>query len=140
MKSEGVVQFVKFGVVGVANTVVDWIVFYLLINTIVTLEPAAKAIAFLVAMLNSYIWNTIWTFRKEYKSVSGQKGAKTAIFSKFAVVSGIGWGLNVAIFSLVLTKINYKLFGNEELLALVAASAAATLWNFFANKFWTYKK
>jgi len=140
MKSEGVVQFVKFGVVGVANTVVDWIVFYLLINTIVTLEPAAKAIAFLIAMLNSYIWNTIWTFRKEYKSVSGQKGAKTAIFSKFAVVSGIGWGLNVAIFSLVLTKINYKLFGNEELLALVAASAAATLWNFFANKFWTYKK
>ena len=140
MKSEGVVQFVKFGVVGVANTVVDWIVFYILLNTIVTLEPAAKAIAFLVAMLNSYIWNTIWTFRKEYKSASTQKGAKTVIFSKFAIVSGLGWGLNVAVFSLVLTRVNYQLFGNEELLALVAASAAATLWNFFANKFWTYKK
>lgn len=139
MKSEGLIQFIKFGLVGVANTAVDWIVFFLITHFIVTtqsFEPTAKAIAFLVAVTNSYLWNTIWTFKKEYKqSVGKDAGQKKTIFFKFFFVSLIGWGINYFAFKYTRFSLN-----QEQVIALIAASGSAILWNFFANKFWTYKK
>ncbi len=144
MKSEGFKQFIKFGIVGMFNTAVDWLVFYLLFHYVLQQsETASKALAFLVAMLNSYIWNTLWTFKKEYGKAIGKKGAnkvKSAIFAKFMGVSFVGWGVNVGVFAFTLKNIDYVLLNNKELLALVFASGAAILWNFFANKSFTYKK
>ena len=57
-------QFLKFSVVGVTNTVVGFVVFYLLtrrgVNYII-----AQVISYTAGILNSYIWNSFWTFRKE---------------------------------------------------------------------------
>ena len=78
MKSEGLIQFIKFGLVGISNTAVDWIVYYVVAGFIITAasaKPTVKAISFLVAVINSYIWNTIWTFKKEYKQST--KGASS---------------------------------------------------------------
>lgn len=142
--NSSLVQFVKFGIVGVANTGVDWIAFYVLINTLLPkAETTAKALAFLVAMLNSYLWNTIWTFKSEYKkSTLGADSAamKRTIFLKFMAVSLVGWGINVFVFDTSVKKLLFELLNNKELLPLVLASGAAILWNFFANKLWTYKK
>ena len=139
MKSEGFVQFIKFGLVGVANTAVDWIVFFGITHYIATdksFEPTAKAIAFVVAVINSYIWNTIWTFNKEYKKSTGKDtGKKTATFVKFFVVSTVGWGINY--FAFKYTRFNLN---QGQIVALIVASGSAIIWNFFANKFWTYKK
>ena len=139
MKSEGLIQFVKFGLVGVANTAVDWLVFFGITHYLVTdksFEPTAKAIAFLVAVINSYIWNTIWTFNKEYKRSTGKdSGKKTAIFVKFFAVSLVGWVINYLAFKYTRFNLN-----QGQIIALIAASGAATLWNFFGNKLWTYKK
>jgi len=139
MKSEGLIQFIKFGVVGVANTAVDWIVFFLITHFIITtksFEPTAKAIAFLLAVINSYLWNTIWTFKKEYKqSVGKDVGQKKIIFIKFFFVSLIGWVINYFAFKYTRFSLN-----QGQIIALVAASGAAILWNFFANKLWTYRK
>jgi putative flippase GtrA len=141
-KGEGLVQFIKFGIVGVANTAVDWVVFFLLTAYLFTEkdgEPAAKAIAFVVAVLNSFIWNTVWTFRKEFKDVVGSKKQifekGTGVFLKFFIVSLIGWGVNY--YSFKYSRFNLD---QSQLISLIAASGAATLWNFFANKLWTYRK
>lgn len=143
--SEGqksLVQFVKFAVVGVSNTAVDWIVYYLLINFIffeVSEKSIAKLISFIVAVINSYIWNTIWTFKEEYKKTISGKSAgvnkRGVIFIRFVVVSLIGWGVNYLAFKLTISKIT-----QPDIIALIIASGAAVIWNFFANKFWTYKK
>jgi putative flippase GtrA len=136
-KYPGLFQFVKFGIVGVANTGVDWVVFYVLINTFLSdFSSIAKAISFIVAMLNSYIWNTIWTFKKEYQKV---KENKSTVFGKFFLVSLVGWGLNVLVYAIAAKDLQIEIF-NRDLLPLVLASGAAIVWNFFANKFWTYKK
>lgn len=138
MKSEGLVQFIKFGVVGIANTAVDWVSFYLL-NLLVfsskDSEPIAKAISFIIAVINSYIWNSIWTFRKEYNKSAKSAGDKRAIFVKFFIVSLIGWVLNYYAFKYARFNLN-----QGQLVALIAASAAGILWNFFGNKLWTYKR
>ncbi len=144
LKNDGLLQFIKFAIVGVANTGVDWVVFYILVNTFLGEErTVAKAIAFLVAVLNSYLFNTIWTFKKEYDSATGKSGdssAKSAIFGKFIIVSLIGWAINVFVFSQASARLDLLLFEKQDLLPLIFASGAAIVWNFFANKLWTYKK
>lgn len=138
-KSDGIIQFIKFGIVGVLNTAVDWIVFFILTNFLISAkdsEPLAKAIAFIIALLNSYLWNTIWTFKKEYKAASGEDSSKKGgIFVKFIVVGLVGWAINFFAFK-------YTRFSLEQgqLISLAAASGSAIIWNFFANKLWTYKK
>lgn len=139
--NKGIIQFVKFAVVGLSNTAVDWIVYYALINTLLSEsaeKSGAKAISFVAAVVNSYIWNSIWTFRKEYKDTVGSRadiGKKSSVFMRFFVVSLIGWGINYLVFRVTLENIV-----NRDIIALVFASGAAVIWNFFANKFWTYKK
>lgn len=137
----GIIQFVKFAVVGVSNTAVDWIFYYLLIKFVlleVSQKSLAKLISFIVAVINSYIWNTIWTFKEEYRKTvnakSGQTSKKGIIFMRFVVVSLIGWGVNYLAFRLTIAQIS-----KPDIIALIVASGAAVIWNFFANKFWTYK-
>jgi len=150
-KTEGLIQFIKFGIVGVSNTAVDWIVYYIVagyIITAVSAKPTVKAISFLVAVLNSYLWNTIWTFKKEYnQSVKNSDSAKKSIFFKFFIVSLIGWAVNYFVFKLILDGFTFsnleilsRSISTQDLYPLIAASAAAVIWNFFANKLWTYKK
>lgn len=141
MKNEGkksIVQFIKFALVGVSNTGVDWIVYYILIRTLLSdagEKPFAKAISFVVAVINSYIWNSIWTFKSEYQKSSKAGVSKTTIFVRFFVVGLIGWGVNYFVFRFSISSIS-----NRDIIGLILASAAAVLWNFFANKFWTYRK
>jgi len=135
---EGLLQFIKFAIVGVANTGVDWVVYFILSRTILTDSlVVAKASSFTIAVLNSYLLNTIWTFKKEYATATkeGATGGKAAIFIKFMIVSLVGLGINTLVYKYSLDK-----FAGSELISLVFASGAAILWNFFANKLWTYKK
>lgn len=152
MKKDNITQFLKFVVVGVSNTAVDWLAYFILTGFVITdfsAKPLAKAIAFLVAVTNSYIWNTIWTFRKEYQKTTkgGQTGAKGVIFIKFVLVGLVGWGINYLVFKMTLNSTpdtHFELMGKtvnmRDVIALVFASGAAVLWNFFANKLWTYRK
>lgn len=153
MKSEGIIQFFKFCVVGVINTAVDWIVYFLLVNSFLSpdnLRPTAKAISFLAAVINSYLLNTIWTFKKEYQRIVGKPNAaslKRGIFIKFFVVSLVGWLVNYLVFKYAFANLEPRTImilsrsiSMKDIYPLVLASAAAILWNFFANKLWTYKK
>ncbi len=143
LKNGGLIQFIKFGVVGVANTGVDWVVYYILTSSFLDGEKSvAKAISFLVAVANSYIFNTIWTFKKEYERIakSGQGNAKTMILVKFFVVSLVGWGINWLVFNTALNSFNPTIAGKHDLMPLILASGSAIVWNFFINKLWTYKK
>lgn len=138
--NKGIIQFIKFAIVGVSNTAVDGVILFALINTVLNNHHSiAKAVSFTVAVLNSYLWNTVWTFKKEYQQVGDKVPDKTFIFFKFMVVSLIGLGVNVLVFSWAESGIHYQLFG-RDLMPFILASGSAILWNFFANKFWTYKK
>ncbi|HIW31730.1 MAG TPA: GtrA family protein, partial [Candidatus Paenibacillus intestinavium] len=55
-------QFIIFAIVGVSNTVVDFIIFWLLIQLSVH-YIIANIVAYSIGMLNSYIWNNAITFR-----------------------------------------------------------------------------
>lgn len=63
------VQYLRFGMVGVTNAVVDLGVLNLLLALHPTRRPAIllvdNTVAVTLAILNSYLWNTRWTFSRE---------------------------------------------------------------------------
>jgi len=127
LRSKTVGQFVKFAVVGVGGTAVDWVFYFAFTRWFAIFYLLAKALSFLIAAINNYIWNRIWTFESHQKKVALE-------FSKFFVVSLVGLGFNTLIMYLVVDKLRFNDFWG-----LVLATAAVMLWNFFANKFWTFK-
>ena len=127
IQRRGVRQFIKFGLVGVLSTIIDWGIFYLLNLFFGVYYLLAKVISFSVAVINSYIWNRNWTFRS-------QDTGKTKEFTKFLIVALVGLGINVLIMFIVVDHLHWrKIFG------LIFSTGFVTIWNFLANKFYTFK-
>ena len=57
-------QLIKFGLVGVLNTLVDFLVFQTL-NLLLGWVYAAQVAGFTCGVINSYFWNSSWTFKEE---------------------------------------------------------------------------
>ena len=91
--NEGVNKFVKFGLVGVLNTLINWIIFALL-NFIGVYYIVANVIAYVIATANSYIWNSKWVFKYNGKN-------KKETTAKFVILNLIGLGLNTGILYLL---------------------------------------
>ena len=58
-----ILQFVKFGVVGVSNTLISFAVYTLLLKAFGVWYVAASGIGFAVGAINGFLWNRAWTFR-----------------------------------------------------------------------------
>ncbi|MBW7652183.1 GtrA family protein [Anoxybacillus sp. ST4] len=65
------VKFVRFTVVGLGNTIVDFVVFFLL-TLIGVSNVFAQLCSYSAGVINSYVWNRTWTFRVREK-VSAQQ-------------------------------------------------------------------
>lgn len=137
----GFYQLSKFGLVGGLNFLIDLGVLNFLIaaSDMVSGLPAAafKAVAFLVAMTSSFLWNKFWTFR----SLSIERVGLQ--FAEFFVVSAVGIGINVGVFAAVNDFIGPPPAIPPRAWASAAAAAAAAvglIWNFFGYKFLVFRR
>lgn len=125
-------QFFKFAVVGAINTVIDWIIYLLIMKftgwSTQTLKQFAKALSFLVSATSSYIMNRTWTFRSKNKAVAEEAG-------KFFIVALFGLCLNNLIFYFITGILHW-----HDLWGLTIATALVMIWNFLINKRWTFKE
>jgi putative flippase GtrA len=150
----GVRQFLKFATVGTMNTAIDWSLAFVLTYytpiprmlgvgfvslTGVPFRPEAAAVWFAkilssgTATINSFIWNRRWTFRVR------DKHARARQFAKFVTVNVVGMLLNSTITTLLIRPF----LPEPPRVAFMACQATATaivlFWNFFMNKYWTFR-
>ena len=134
-------QFYKFALTGTLNTFIDLGIFNFLMwsFSISAGLPLSvfKALSFSVGVVNSYFLNKFWTFKKKETTA----GAKE--FSKFYLITGVGFLINVGIFSLIVNFVSPQFGLSEELWANVGAIIATLCvcaWNFLCYKFIVFKK
>jgi putative flippase GtrA len=120
------VQFVKFGIVGVSNTLLTFLVYTLLLKVFGVWYIAASAIGFVVGAVNGFLLNRRWTF-------AGHVGdALTPV--RWAIVQGGGLGIN-----LVLLYVFVHDAGLDKLLAQACATVVVTISTFLVNRAWTFR-
>jgi putative flippase GtrA len=119
-------QFVKFGVVGVSNTLLTFAVYTLLLKVFGLWYVAASAIGFAVGAVNGFLLNRRWTFH-------GHVGdAFTPL--RWTIVQGAGLGANTGLVYLFVDGL-----GIDKLLGQVPATAIVTVLTFLANRSWTFR-
>jgi putative flippase GtrA len=121
-----VAQFVKFGIVGVSNTLLALAVYAALLKGFGMWYLAASAIGYAVGMVNGFLWNRRWTFR-------GHVGdALTPV--RWIVVQGCGLAANLGlVFGFVHDA------GLGKLLGQACATAIVVVFTFIANRAWTFR-
>jgi putative flippase GtrA len=119
-------QFVKFTIVGVSNTLLTFAVYTLLLKVLGVWYLAASAIGFVVGAVNSFLLNRRWTFR-------GHVGdALTPV--RWSIVQGCGLGLNEGLLFVFVSGA-----GLDKLLGQAFATAVVTVLTFAANRAWTFR-
>ena len=135
-------RFLKFAAVGAIGTVVDFGVFNLL-NIVFGVPPVyAQALSFSVAVANNFLWNRHWTYpESRAKKVHHQMlqfGLVNVggLLIRTPIVGGLEHplGVLVARFGVQAAAAD----GLGENLALGLAIGIVMLWNYFANRYWTY--
>lgn len=58
-----IIQLMKYGVIGVMNTLITAISFYLLNTWLKVPYGAANIIGYILGVINSFIWNRNWVFK-----------------------------------------------------------------------------
>lgn len=119
-------QFVKFGIVGVSNTLLTFVVYTLLLKVFGVWYLAASAIGFVVGATNGFLWNRRWTFREHVGD------ALTPV--RWFVVQGCGLALNLG---LVYVFVHDAAL--DKLVGQACATAVVTVLTFFANRAWTFR-
>jgi len=121
-------EFLKFAIVGIINTLIHLFLLYILVEYFSIYYILASFIAFVFAVTNSFIMNTVWTFKEKIRIKPGFR------YCKFFVISAIA-----ALVNLSLLYIITEFFGIWYILSQIIATGFSLIVNFIGNKFWTYK-
>ena len=128
---DGLMQFVKFGLVGVSNTLIMYVV-YLAGLGLGMHYVAANVIGFLVSVINAFYWNNRYVFALE----SGQSRSLWRSFCKtFLSYAGTGLILNN-----ILLFVQVDILHISRVIAPLVNLVITIPLNFLLNKLWAFRK
>jgi putative flippase GtrA len=157
-------RFIKFLMVGAFGFAVDfgsfnlfhwlgvgpWVITHLIPGTFQTVTPdlmqhpevVEQTFSFSAAVLSNFAWNYLWIYPEARNANQAKK------MTKFIIVSVAGLLIGIPVFSAALTvakalvtavgldNLAFNLAGN---LALAGRVGVLLFWNFFVNRYWTYR-
>ena len=120
-------KLVKFIIVGFSGLFIDFGLTFICKEKLSLNKYLSNSIGFLLAASSNYFLNRIWTF--------GSKTPEIIVeFSSFFFVSIIGLLINNSILWLIHNKMGINFY-----LAKFGAILITSLWNFFANYYFTFQ-
>lgn len=137
-------RFLRFAMVGIIGAVVDFGTANLLVGVVHMPFLYASIISFTAAVISNFLWNRFWTYPdSRSKNVSHQ-------VAQFTLISVIGLAIRTPIVGFLENPmingaaqffpkgffLAPRFIGHNVTLAI--AVLVVMMWNFFANRFWTY--
>jgi len=119
-------QFIKFGIVGLSNTLISLLVYYALIyigiNYIIS-----NTVGFVISVLNAYYWNNRYVFKKS------NKGNLKPMIKTF-----VSYGMTFVL-STVLLVVMVDYVSISKVIAPVLNLIITIPLNFLLNKLWAFR-
>ncbi|NRD76688.1 GtrA family protein [Bacillus sp. BRMEA1] len=117
-------KFLKFGTVGIFNTLIT-IGFFSLFVHLGMNYIAANVVSYFIGMINSFFWNKNWVFQVQTGQLS--------LFLKFMLVNLVTLGFNTACLYILVDHLQI-----QSILAQIFSTGFGLILNFGLNKKWTF--
>jgi len=139
-------RFIRFAIVGAAGAVIDFGVFNFLTNLVGFFKENvvwASVISFILAVISNFTWNRLWTYPDSRSKPMARQ------LTQFVAVSVIGLLIRTPLFSYLEKALTEFFTGRWTFkpltpvivahnLALAIVILIVMVWNFIANRYWTY--
>jgi len=120
-------QFLRFAVVGVSGTLVQYLTlwtghgYYQILSA-----PAASGVGYLLGTVVNYLLNYFFTF--------GSSKSHREAASKYVSIVGIGWCINFALMGYLINRQGWYYWFAQFL-----CTGIVLLWNFSGSKWWAFR-
>lgn len=131
-----IVQFIKFGLVGVTNTIISY-----LVNVIVlfVLKAADIRIDYIIANIAAFLVGTLWAFIFNRKFVFEQKDESRGVFWSSLLKTYIAYAFTGIVLNNILSFIWVDVIGISKFIAPLINLIITVPLNFFLNKMWAFR-
>jgi putative flippase GtrA len=137
-KWEGFLQFVKFGIVGLSNTVISYVIYVvaLLMFQRFNLLPNVD---YLIAQFIGFVLSVLWSFYWNRKFVFEADDNITPWYVSL-IKTYISYAFTGIFLSTLLSYIWVQCIGIPKMIAPIFNLIISVPLNFVLNKFWAFKK
>lgn len=125
-----ILQFIKFGVVGISNTLISYIM-YLILVAVDFHYLFASLMGFLISVINAFYWNNKYVFRLGERE---ERMLWRSFVKTFMAYAGTGLILNN-----ILLFVWIDIFKINELVGPIINLFITIPLNFLLNKYWAFK-
>lgn len=122
-------SIIRFAIVGVANTLVDFIIFIIFINVFHLNDLVSQTISYGCGVLNSFFMNKLWTF-KEHKTTESSINQ----FGKFVVTNAISLTVSLVGLSLLNSTLGINVYISKVMVTLFLQIFNYTVYKFIVFK------
>lgn len=134
--TETVVQFIKFGIVGVSNTVISYLIN---IAVLFLLQPYQLNWDYIAGNIISFILSVLWSFYWNNRMVFTLKEGKSRSIWKTLLKAYIAYGFTGIFLNNILSWLWVSVMGISKYVAPLINLIFSIPLNFIINKLWTFK-
>jgi putative flippase GtrA len=129
-------RFLRFLAVGLSGTLLDFAILSVLKTWFGWLTLPANLVSYSCGILNNYLLSRYWVYPEARKEGSLQQGVR------FILISLVGLLLNNLLVFALEAPAGWLLANSHYgyIPAKIIATGVVLLWNFFANRYWTFSK
>lgn len=129
-KWDGFIQFIKFGIVGLSNTAISYIV-YLIAVKMGAYYLLASVLGFVISVINAFYWNNKYVFEKKENET---RSIFRSFCKTFVAYAGTGLILNNILLIIQIDILNWS-----KVIAPLINLVITIPLNFILNKLWAFR-
>lgn len=130
-------QFIKFGIVGVSNTVVSYVINILVLFV---MKPVNVSWDYFVGNIVAFLLSVLWSFYWNNKYVFTLEEGKSRSIGKALLKTYISYGFTGIILNNILSWIWAEVLGISKYIAPIINLVVSVPINFFMNKLWAFRE
>lgn len=136
---EAILQFVKFGIVGLSNTVISYVIYVISLVIMKNINFAPKY-NYLIAQVIAFVLSVLWSFYWNNKMVFVLEEGKERSIWKALVKTFISYSFTGLFLNSILLILWVNMLGISEFIAPIINLLISVPLNFLINKFWAFRQ
>lgn len=138
-KFQAFMQFVKFGIVGLSNTVISYVI-YIVALKLFEAAHIMQQVDYLVAQVIAFILSVLWSFYWNNKYVFATNEGEQRTWWQALIKTYISYAFTGLFLNALLSILWVEVFGWPKEIAPIINLLVSVPINFVMNKFWAFKK